>query len=281
MNSKTVAELREIAKKLGITGYSKLRKDELLEAIAAATGASKAKAPTPKPAAKKAAAKPGAAAAKQKAARAKPETAPAIGVVDEEQRIEGSKYAIAPHGEPVRGRAYVADIDENIDDLGALAHEPRLTLLPQKPGVLHAYWRLSPGHATRQPGLCLRLGLVHDRDFYVQAEVPVRSDSGSWYFRVDDSWHPEAVYLQIGYYGPDGKFVLAIDRGIVRLPRLFARTRYGVNWALTQEEFEGIRGEAGPLGTQVPAGWPQGPSSYELVSSHLMSSRGTRDKNRN
>lgn len=283
MKNKTVAELRELAKKLGIAGYSKLRKEELLTAIAAARRPAAPKKPpgTTAPA-RKPATKTAAGAARPGAEKARPATVPAIpGVADEEQRIEGSKFAVAPLGEAAAARAYAEDVDENIEDLGTLAHAPRLSLLAQKPGVLYAYWRLPHGQFARQPGLRLRLGLVHDRAFHPQAEVALNGDQGGWYFHVNEDWHPEAVYLQLGYYDDSGAFIVAIDRGIVRLPRLFAASRYGVNWAVTSGEFSGIREDSGALGNQVPGGWPQGPSSYEHVSSHLMSSRGPRARDRN
>lgn len=255
MEDKSVKTLREMARDLGITGYSKLRKDELISAIKAAQ--------KPKRAAvgNKAGSKPGGSKAKN-AAKAKPtKKAASIGTTpdktttapvaaNEEQRIENAKYVTGPTGVAARESQYPPDLGEDIDHLPSLS-EPRLTLLMQKPGVLLASWNLEPGHCARQPGLRLRLGFLADRRFNVSQEVEVSRDQGSYYFHVDPSWPLTEIYLQLGAYEAGGHFTIAIRRGIVRLPRLLALTALGVNWALEESEFESVVAQSGPLG-RVP-----------------------------
>lgn len=248
MNEMTVKELRERARELGIPGFSKLRKAELLAAISEMESE-----PT----------------------SAAPETEAPVAVetgaiVDVEQHIEETKYHT---GAPAT--RFAPDLGEDIDTLPPLRGEPRIVLLAQKPGVLHVYWYLSPGHRENQPDLRLRLGLTYGRDFHVKEEVAIPSDRGSWYFHVDQSWHPATIYVQLGHYDEAGKFIIAIRRGIVRLPRLLDYTGLGVNWALNAEEFERTRTTSGLPGAQAPGGWPQGPSSYEIVSSHIVSSESS------
>lgn len=243
MEDKSVKALREMARELGITGYSKLRKDELIAELKAAK----------KPQ------KPGRAAAKsgngkvKKTAPAKTTKAakPAPAIVshptqNEEQRIENAKFVTSPVGATQKTH-YPADLGEDIDNLPALS-EPRLTLLMQKPGVLLASWFLSAGQSARQPDLRLRLGVLADKRFNVSQEAEVKQDRGNYYFHVDPSWPPYEIYLQLGYYEASGRFAIAIHRGIVRLPRLLSMTALGVNWGLDEAEFEQVVNRSGPLG---------------------------------
>lgn len=254
MNTMTVKELRERARELCIPGYSKMRKDELLAAI----GGSET---------------PESTEAAPEASTRTPEAAPTE-ATEREQHIERMKYATGAADHP-----YSPDLGEDIDNLPPLRGEPRLALLAQKPGVLHAYWHLAPGQLASQGGLRLRLGILYGQEFHVKEEIAVGSDRGSWYFHVDESWHPAAIYAQLGYYGDDGKFTIAIRRGIVHLPRLLEFSSLGINWGLTQEEFEHTRAHAGALGAAASGHWLRGPSSYEVVSSHIVSSNasGRRD----
>ncbi len=247
MSTMTVKELRERARELGITNYSKLRKSDLLSAIAEAEARTQASAEV---------------APEQPQA---PE--PARTANDREQHIEQMKYATG-----VAEHAYAPDLGEDINTLPPLRGEPRIVLLAQKPGVLHVYWHLAPGQLANRPGMRLRLGLVHDQQFHVREEVPLSSERGSWYFHVDESWHPATIYVQLGTYDANGQFVIAIRRGIVRLPRLLELSTLGINWALTAEEFERRRATAGAPGALAAGRWPQGPSSYEFISSHVVSS---------
>jgi len=253
MEDKSVKTLREMARELGITGYSKLRKDELISELkaaqksrpAAAGGKSGSKAGNGK--VKKATPAKTAQSAKSAKAAAKP--APAVAgppAQNEEQRIENAKYVTGPVG-ATQQTQYPPDLGEDIDNLPVLS-EPRLTLLMQKPGVLLASWFLSPGQSARQPDLRLRLGVLDDKRFNISQEVEVKQDRGHYYFHVDPSWPPYEIYLQLGYYEPGGRFAIAIHRGIVRLPRLLAMTALGVNWGLDEAEFEQVVTRSGPLG---------------------------------
>jgi hypothetical protein len=248
MKEMTVKELRERARELGIVGFSKLRKEELLAAITEIESESTTAAPETEA----------------------PVATEASAIADVEQHIEETKYHT---GAPAT--SYAPDLGEDIDSLPPLRGEPRIVLLAQKPGVLHAYWYVSPGHRANQPDLRLRLGLMYDRDFHVKEEIAIPSDQGTWYFHVDQSWHPATIYVQLGHYDEQGKFIIAIRRGIVRLPRVLDYTGLGVNWALNPEEFERARSTSGMLGSHAPGRWPQGPSSYELVSSHIVSSESS------
>ncbi|MCG6975534.1 MAG: Rho termination factor N-terminal domain-containing protein [Acidiferrobacterales bacterium] len=296
MNTKTVKELKEIAKGLGIAGYSKLLKEELLKAISAATkkaaksnkkAASKkasketttpaktAKKKTAKKAAKKKTVKKAGATSSKQVSTSKPEAeivARGVAEQNEEERIESAKFVTtAPGTEALRGQ-YPPDLGEDIENLPSLP-EPRLTFLQQKPGVLLARWHLAPGH-SQQAALMLRIGVLADQQFYIKQEVSVNSDDGSHYFHVDPGWPAGSVYLQLGHFNASGEFVVAIRRGTVRLPRLFAHSSLGVNWALGTADFQQEVQQSGPLGRVPQPGVLGGPSSADLARAGALSSSG-------
>lgn len=268
MEKLSVKALRELARELGLTGYSKLRKEELLARLkkTRANNKSAAKTATGKSAKP---AKGGKAAGKKadRTAEADKPTRLTAGGETEEQRIESSKYFFSQtHNQ------YPLDLGEDIDHLPALA-EPRLALLSQKPGVVQASWYLQPDLRTRQPGLRLRLGLMANRRFQVLQEVDVTTDHGTYYFHVDPAWPHDAIFLQLGFVDAGGRFVIAIPRGIVRLPHLLALTSLGVNWALEEEEFDRAVAQSGAL-ARTPSGRPLGaPSSREWITSGGMAGR--------
>jgi len=249
MEDKSVKVLREMARELGITGYSKLRKDELISELKAAQKSRRADA------GRKSGSETGSRKVKKAAATKSTKPAKATKPVptvashtaqNEEQRIENAKFVTGPVG-ATQQTQYPPDLGEDIENLPALS-EPRLTLLMQKPGVLLASWFLSAGQSARQPDLRLRLGVLADKRFNVSQEVEVKQDRGNYYFHVDPSWPPYEIYLQVGYYEASGRFAIAIHRGIVRLPRLLAMTALGVNWGLDEAEFEQVVNRSGPLG---------------------------------
>ncbi|KPK10368.1 MAG: hypothetical protein AMJ68_09430 [Acidithiobacillales bacterium SG8_45] len=286
MNTKTVKELKEIARSLGITGYSGLRKEELLKAISASkarpTKAKKkvaakkvakpvkaAKRVAKKTAKKPAAAKPGSVAAPKPKAEI---VARDLTEENEEERIESAKFITVPPGTAALRGQYPPDLGEDIDNLPALPG-PRLSFLSQKPGVLLARWHLEPGQ-SQQAALMLRLGVLADQQFYIKQEVSVDSDNGSHYFHVDPSWPADSIYLQLGYFNTSGEFVVALRRGTVRLPKLFSPTSLGVNWALGVEDFKREVQQSGPLGQVSRPGVMGGPSSYDLARAGALSSSG-------
>jgi len=268
MENLSVKALRELARELGLTGYSKLRKDDLLKQIKKARAKKKAVQAAPKNSVNT---------AKTGKKTTKPQTGKTVARVTEttqaqlvpltaggeteEERIESAKYFF-----PQTHDQFPQDLGEDIDHLPFLAG-PRLTLLAQKPGVLQAAWHLAPGTCARQPGLQLRLGLMANRRFQVVQDVDVKTDHGTYYFHVDPSWPQSAIYLQLGFVGAGGRFVIAIPRGIVRLPRLMALTSLGVNWALEEEEFEHVVAQSGALTRRSSNQAPGAPSSQEWITS--------------
>jgi len=268
MKTETIEALRALAKKLGLTGYSKLRKDALLKLIASQERKAGAKSATKS---RKAAArtvtkqkKPRRTPAKTAgAAPAKPSpvatVTPALQTAAEaEQQVESAKYAFALPG--AQEPTYAADLGEDIDRLPVI-REPVLCLLPQKPGVLHGYWVLPAALLDAERSVHLRLATYAGDRLAILGEHPVPSERGHWYFHVEEGVELGAVYLQLGRYRPDGEFVSIIERGVARIPNLYASTHTDRRWWVSDAQFRTMYRRAGGLERGRQLGWPGSASS--------------------
>jgi len=277
MKAETTETLRALAKKLGLTGYSKLRKDELIKLI----GKKKRKVDT------KAATKPRSAASRnvitpQKSKRtptkkksirtlakntrttpAKPSAVLAVTsdpriTAESEQQVESAKYAFALPGatEPT----YAADLGEDIDRLPEM-HEALLCLLPQKPGVLHGYWALPPASLVAGQSARLRLATQVGDRLTILGEHPVPSKRGHWYFQVEEGVELGTIFLQLGRYQPDGEFVSIIQRGVARIPSLYASMQTDRRWWVSDAQFRDMYRRAGGFESDRQLGWAGSTSS--------------------
>lgn len=247
MTEKTVKELRDRARELGIKGYSKLTKQELIarletpgaaakpaKAVAAQSPAVERRARPRKPAPEKATVPMASATAVTPVASPRwwEPAAAAPSTDGTEQRIESTKYStVAPaFSQP---QPPISDLGEDIDRLPTLRHS-RLTLLAQKPGVLHAYWALAEGEAIAAP-LQLRLCQTSDAALAVWQEAAV-ANRGHWYFHIPETADPEQLLVQLGYYR-DGEFISAARRAVARLPSLYASARTDRWWFISEHDF--------------------------------------------
>ncbi|HEX7043962.1 MAG TPA: Rho termination factor N-terminal domain-containing protein [Burkholderiales bacterium] len=289
LKSKTLKELRALAKARGLRGYSKLTKDELVARLEANSSSAAAPARTEVRRRPRAKARPSVererAAAAVDAAPAPGATAgtepaavqpPASSYPSTEQTVEEAKYVLHPSGLTV---AHARDLDEDIDRLPALTH-PRVCLLPQKPGVLYAYWVLPPTGEAERPEY--RLRLCRGDTLEVLEEVPVRTERGGWYFHVGEQSFDQGVLVQLGFYR-DGVFHDARGRSLARLPSRYAATRVDRRWWVPEADFAQMYLRAG--GFMTPArrfGWaasigspgaaPMGPEQH-LAWPRAVSSR--------
>jgi len=267
MKSKTIEALRALAKRLGLTGYSKLRKDELLKLIARQERKAVVKVAKPKSVTRTTAVqkKPRQAPKKStRGVRAKPlpaaPTAPRTLASDAEQQVESAKYAFAPPGTGVREPVYAADLGENIERLPEI-RESLLCLLPQKPGVLHGYWVLPPAMLATQQSIRLRLARYAGDRLAILGEHPIPTERGHWYFQVAEDVELSAVYLQLGRYQPDGEFVSIIQRGIARIPSLYASTKTDRRWWVDDKQFRAMYRRTGGVERGTQLGWAGSASS--------------------
>jgi len=255
---KTVDELRKLASARGLSGYSKLRKNELVRLLQAGRQTSAGVRPVKKHAKAGATGTPPAQSAKQTPAGEPVKSAPANGQ-HAEQRIESSKYALTTPGQPPVEQRFATDLGEDLDYLPA-ASEPVVCILPQKPGVVHAYWSLSPPLPAPVNELRLRLGRLVAEGVEIVEEIRLSSERGHWYFHVPESVSSGDYYLHLGSYR-DGHFVTAIRRGIARIPRLFASAEIDRRWWVDEDRFREMYLRAGGELRRGRLAWPGSSSS--------------------
>lgn len=279
MKDETLKELRARAKARGVKGYSKLAKDELLRLIGdvaktAAVSTTKNAAATPSKSADKSAATKRVAAGGKKKPTVKPSRAEepakelppassANAFEQTEQLVESAKYALSMAGPAAS--APPPDLGEDIDNLPALT-EAMVCLLPQKPGILHAYWHL-PAGTTERDDYKLRLYRFVSETPEVYDEVPVQNIRGNHYFHVPENARGQEMAAQLGYYEAE-KFIPARGQSVARLPTLYASTRTDHRWWVSDKEFAEMYQRAG--GVVTPAnrfGWSGSSSSSPGPSS--------------
>lgn len=288
MPTKTLKELRTLARAKGLRGYSQLSRRELEKFLSLnhgknAAAPKKAKTAAPKKAASPIRREPVKSATKSPRIRAgkKIAAAPALPVTrdvaaptpapkwewvtdiqrqsTDEEQVESAKYATVLPGGAVP-RAEAPDLSEDIDNLPPVT-EPTLCLLPQKPGVLHGYWIIPPNSVPYPQSLKLRLGHIAGDTFEIIDEILLPQERGRWYFHVDEAADNGAVYLQLGYYDPGGRFVTAIRRGIARIPSLYASDRTDRLWWVSEEQFRSMYQRAGGQVRGPRLGWAASISS--------------------
>jgi hypothetical protein len=249
LKSKTLKELRALAKARSLKGYSKLTKEQLLRLLARpAPQSSTTTSRTKKARAQKPAATTAAEATPEQAVPVTSETKPspvptaeappaaspeAVQFAATEEWVERTKYASRPNGGAVFESG--PDLGEDIDRLPTLK-EPMVCLLSQKPGVLYAYWVLPPDDAGEHVDYKLRLCRIEGGSVNLREEIPVQGPHGGWYFHVPESDDSIGTQIQLGYYR-DGQFVSARGRSIAQLPSLYASTRTDERWWVSEADF--------------------------------------------
>jgi hypothetical protein len=253
LETKSLEDLRILARTAGLRGYSGLRKKQLIELLTNYKDVPGREAPgKTTPSTNVRAAKPKKP-AKSKSAHAPATPAPAgsgdFGAASvarptnasAEERIEFSKYEMTPPGVMLT-QAFASTLYEDIEQLPALG-TPVLCLLPQKPGVVHAYWTLQPGAETGH--LRLRLCNAKEGSIEVLDEIKVPGDRGHWYFHVPQTPEAGELFAHLGYYDARGAFVTAIQRGIARIPTLYASNQTDRSWWISDEDFRAMYLRAG------------------------------------
>ena len=289
MAEKTLEELRAQARARGLTGYSRLTKAQL-RALLANPGkprhrdvpsavpmdakprhrdvpsavpmdAKRQASPTTKRATKHPAKTTARAPAKKatRATRAASHPEPATTLmsrrenpVGAEESIEAAKYAVTTAG-MAPGERRLADLLEDIDRLPAARH-PQLGLLPQKPGVLHAYWALPAGADVARARL--RLCRIEANTVEVIEEVALPAMSGHWYFHVPEGGDAGTWCVHLGQYNSLGNFVSSFERAIARIPTPYAEGRSDRQWWISETRFRAMYLRAGGVARGQRLGWP-------------------------
>jgi hypothetical protein len=212
----TKKKLIDLARRAGIAGWHAMRKDELVQALAAEH-----------------------ARARRKAARTAPvQTAAARNTSGSsaEEEVERSKYDV---GVPTR------DLSARMPkDLPAGYGKDRIVVMVRDPYWLHCYWELTRQAIQRAEAALgqewhtakpiLRLLDVSGRDTTNASEsivrdIDIHGGCNNWY--LDVSSPPRSFRVDIGYLARSGRFYVLARSNVVTTPRAGVSDVLDENWA--------------------------------------------------
>ncbi|MDH4163955.1 MAG: DUF4912 domain-containing protein [Nitrospirota bacterium] len=310
LEGKTVAELKALAKKKGITLKAGSTKAGFISALAGSRGVAQKTAKPGAAAKTKAKAKPKTAAGKIAAKRTTaPKKTAARSVVARKAATKARTAATrtiaakqpAPRGEwqlppgqqeRIEDSKYYTGIRESrgASSGGQLPPEygeERITVLSRDPYTLFGYWEVRQERldAERRAAggdgkLCIRVydvtGITFDgRNATSTFDQEVHDRVGSWYFNFARPSH--CFCADIGILSKDGRFRTITRSNMVSMPRDAVSDIVDQSWTLADEEFMKLYG--------YPGGVPSGMSSAQIreffaqrtkreVSLHGISSHG-------
>ena len=191
----TLRQLRRVASRYGISRYSRMRKEQLLESIQAAQNRS-----------------------------ATPVSVRHQAIQEElasQEQVEAAKFELGQDDVPT-----LAAVDEGLANLPEGYGETRIVIMPRDPQWAYAYWDVPnehKEHLRRQGGqqLALRLYDVTDIDFEHQAphsvqEYPCDEMAREWYVSIPVS--DRDYLIEIGYHCSDGRWLTLARSSPVRIP---------------------------------------------------------------
>jgi len=201
----TLRQLRKVASQLGISRYSRMRKDQLLAEVrrlASYTNPGSTKNSTNE------------------------ETVSPINSQEEETQVEAAKFEIGQDN-PIE--TDLATVDAELGDLPGGYGQSRIVLLPRDPQWAYAYWDIPNDHKQylRNQGgqqIALRLYDVTDIDLNHQAPHNVQEYlcdemAREWYFPVPVS--DRDYVLDIGYRCGDGRWLSLAKSAVIRVPPVY------------------------------------------------------------
>lgn len=258
LKARTVKDLARMARRKRIPGWHSMRKDELIKAlvrVAKSEASKRAKRDS------RASKRSGKGAASNHTSKAQRNT----------RRSKPAKRA-----KPVRSEKRLNQIKAKLarsKDLahrcnGARAARDRLVVMVRDPYWLHAYWELTRQSIERarvalgqhwhaaQPILRL-LEVRHDGTTSTERklvrDIEIHGGVNNWYVDVEDP--PKTFQLDLGYLGPDGKFLCLVRSNVVTTPQSAPEGVDG-NWAGVAQDFERIYALSG--------GYDDDPGNSEL-----------------
>ncbi len=107
----------------------------------------------------------------------------------------------------------------------------------------------------------LRLATYTGDKLTILEEYPLPSERGHFYFNIEEGIELGTVYLQLGRYQPNGEFVSIIERGVARIPSLYASTQTDRRWWVSDAQFREMYRRAGGLESDRQLGWAGSASS--------------------
>lgn len=285
LSSKTVAELKALAKKKKIDVPAAAKKTDIIRLIMRATAPA---APKKSPLAQKrpvaAAAKPSAAAparvsAKTAAPKAKTKpapggrpgvAAPAAAPKHDWNLPAGAEEPLMAQAKVTESKYYTGPEERKeplpYDYLPQEYGEEGIALMARDPYIAYSYWELPQARLEKEKAwfgwdskLCVRLYDVTGVNFdganaagYFDQEVYERV--GAWYF---DLGRPTHVFCaDLGLLAPNGRFLTIVRSNTVTMPRDGVSDVIDEEWMLVDEEFMKLYG--------MPGGLPGGLSSPEV-----------------
>lgn len=231
LSKMTVKALRDLARELSVKGYSRMKKDELVDAIAAR---------------------------QREPDRAAPA---AVGTMPPPVQAPSS-----PAGPPQRPAPRLSDLG----DLPPRYGRTRATLMVQKPEYLYAYWEIRDDELASARASMGRVDArlvmrAHNLSAGVHTDIEIHAPVGDWFFKT--AWSGSRVKVEIGLKGPDGRFIVLAVSNEVGVPSAKASDRIDPEWAIQEDQFEAIyalsggftQGDSAQLQRVMREGW--GPAS--------------------
>lgn len=201
----TLRQLRRVASRYGISRYSRMRKEQLLEAIQAIEQQSAPTAPT----------------APMSSIGAETVLTDPLEV---QEQVEATKFEVG-----VAASGYnpsLASVDQGLSDLPGGYGESRIVLLPRDPQWAFTYWDVPNEHKAelRSQGgqqIALRLCDATDIDLNYQAphsvqEYPCDELAREWHLPIPVS--DRDYVIEIGYRTYDGRWLMLARSAQVRIP---------------------------------------------------------------
>lgn len=195
----TLRQLRKVASRLGVSRYSRMRKEELLEAIQVASEPTDATSAT-----------------------AQPSPGSAVEPLPSQEQVEAAKFELGSTESIVA----LASVDEGLSELPEGYGESRIVLMPRDPQWAFVYWDITNEHkeeCRRQGGeqIALRLCDATDIDLNNQAphsvqEYPCDEMAREWYLPIPVSDRDYAI--EIGYRCADGRWLVLARSATVHIP---------------------------------------------------------------
>ncbi len=196
----TLRQLRKVASEYEVSRYSRMRKEELIEAIEAVR--------------------------RTRTAPASMTAATATPAPDVKAEVEASKFQVA---EADMTAEVLASVDEGLPELPDGYGDSRIVLLPRDPQMAYTYWDVPNEHreALRRQGgarLALRFYDVTDIDINVQSPHSLQQYecdemAREWYLTIPVS--DRDYMVEIGYLSQDGRWLMLARSAAVHVPPVY------------------------------------------------------------
>jgi hypothetical protein len=242
LKTKTVRELVDLARQWGLTGYSKMKKAELVRKLSKKFG----KKPVSKKSGKTATTR------KKTGVRDKKRSEPKARRTARKKPVRASTPAPAPKVER--------------QTLPTSYGEGRMMLVARDPYWLYAYWDLTEEQEKKlwsETGATLRVVEVTDSGPREISRIPVTEDARSWYLQVDTA--NRTYRAELGVTSQRGEFVAIISSN----PSFTPRDSVSIN---QKQAFGSFTPGAAPRPAPAPGGRV---SSAELTERMYDMSSGT------